>query len=56
METYTNNTKKIEIKSHDLRLMGELKKEYNEMKEKIIEEIIQELEGRFKVLKKEQTE
>ena len=56
METYTNNTKKIEIKSHDLRLMNELKKEYNEIKQKIIDEIIQELEERFKLLKKEQTE
>ena len=31
-----NNTKKIEIKSHDLRLMGELKKEYDKTKQIII--------------------
>ena len=32
METYTNNTEKIEITPHHLRLMGELKKEYYEKK------------------------
>ena len=55
MDTYTNNTQKIVIKSHDLRLMNELKKEYNEKKEKIIQEIIQEIQEEFKLLKKEQT-
>ena len=56
MESYTNNTHKIVIKPHDLRLMNELKKEYNEKKDIIIQEIIQELQEQFKLLKKEQTE
>ena len=51
MDKYTNNTNKIEIKSHDLRIMKELNKEYTEIKNKILEEIIEEL----KSLKKEKT-
>ena len=50
---YTNNTIKNEINSHELRIMGELKKEYLETKKRIIEEIILELQMEYKLLKKE---
>ncbi len=50
---YKNNTKINEINSHELRIMGELKKEYLETKKRIIEEIILELQMEYKLLKKE---
>ena len=55
MELYINNTQKIKINSHDLRLMNELKKDYNKKKNKLIEEIILELKEEYKLLKKNKT-
>lgn len=50
---YKNNTNKNEINSHELRIMGELKKEYLKKKIEILEEIILELQDEYKLLKKE---
>lgn len=48
-----NNTSKIEIKPYELKFMNDLKKEYNQIKIKILNEIIEELIRDYKLLKKE---
>jgi len=50
---YKNNTKINVINSHELRIMGELKKEYFKTIIEILEEIIVELQMEYKLLKKE---
>jgi hypothetical protein len=53
MERVANNTSKIEIRSHELRIMNELKKAYYEIRREILDEILSELISEYKLLKKE---